>query len=753
MRKLKQSSALLLVVSLLLSIFSLSASALEGTARINFHPRLLREDQVAQARFNYDGTLQQGVLGEETKGIRYKLYRIADANTSRNDVEHENNVIGNGPNEIDIDGKSIRYYGNPIVKELHQNEGYIDLPENMYGLYYVVVEDMLGEGRKGEPVIISVPSTKENGEINDNVHIYSKLIAKEHKVTVRKLVNGLELDNPNQGPHIRHGNYVMKFNLKKKAPNGEWQTIKRDLFTDGRNGNYGMCNIDGLTNGEYQIVETEFLGSEHDGTIRNVLDQLGKGNLYDKFAMNNDKLVGKDAIGNDVKIGNMFEKMVKKEFTISGNDDDIIVNVDNKMRPQITKFIMDGDQKYVAKGVNPGDDINYRLEVEKPYVDGQNAANIDNNAFKNLLNEQYKKFVIHDGYLARDRKVTREANANDLNVYFVDDNGRHQLQQGADFNIEFVNNNGKDIKIDFRRGNQGFSDTVVGLMYANRENNKAHFEIDFKVKVLDAQALNGQNDLRNPDAPLNDNEINNQLGAMAMGNLEELPNDLVNIGRNLLRGDNIQLRERAQHKLSVNNLATIELDNNIVVVSNLVKSQFGLLKIRKTNDQGDPLSGAKFDLMSNNVKIGEGTSDAEGYLYFVVPVGNDVRFSEENDYLHHCGIGVPAHNNPAEQIRIFDMALNEYLLHNVYFSDDRLAINSRQYQLRETQAPDGYEIIKQSLNISMDELIKELNVTNHPRVELPFTGGMGTILFTVVGILLIGSGAYLLINSKRKKSF
>ncbi len=726
MRKLKQSSALLLIVSLLLSIFSLSASALEGTARINFHPRLLKADQAAQVRFNYDGTLQQGVPGEETKEIRYKLYRIADANTSRNDVEHDNNVIGNGPNGIDIDGKTIQYYGDPIVKELHQSEGYIDLPANRYGLYYVVVEDMLGEGRKGEPVIISVPSTKENGEINDNVHIYSKIIAKEHKVTVRKLVNGLELDNPNQGPHIRHGNYVMKFRLMKKI-NGQWKDVgangqvqnNREIFsTEGRNGNYGMRGIDGLTNGEYKIVETEFLVSEHDGNIQNVLNQLGKGNLYDVFKLN-DKAQGRDGLID--QNANMTEQLVEKTFELTGQDNDVVVDVDNTMRPQITKFIMDGNDKYVVKGVNPGEDINYRLEVGKPYVFGQNNQDVNRQAFGQLLNNKYNMFRVLDNELVLNHLITRDANENDLNVYFVDDNGRHLLQSGADFNVVFANGDGRSILIDFKINNQGFSNAVIDYLYNNRENYNAHFEIDFKVKVKDNATLAAVDNFQRANS--GDDLINNQV--------------------------------RVRDLLSIYNTAKIILDENTVVNSNAVKSQLGFMKVRKTDDNGNPLRNAKFKLIdSAGVEIGEETSNENGWLYFAVPVGEDVRFVPKNDYLHHRGIGIPLENNQGEMLRFSrNMAMDEFLLNEVYFSNGRLAVNARQYQLRETQAPDGYEIIKQPLNISMDALIKELNVTNHPRVELPFTGGMGTILFTVVGILLIGSGAYLLINAKRKKSF
>lgn len=716
MKKLKQSSALLLIVSLLLSIFSFSASALNGTAKITFHPRLLNVNDAAGKKFNYDGTIQDNAPGQATDRIKYTLYRIADMDANRATLEQDND-IGNGDNQVNIDGKKINYFEQPIEKELGAGETEASVDNVPYGFYYVVVEDTAGRGRKGEPVIISVPSTKENGEINDNVHIYSKLIVKEHKVTVRKLVNGLALDDQNQGPHVRHGNYVMKFRLAKWV-NGEWQTIMNDLYTEGRNGNYGVRDIDGLTNGRYKIVEQEFLVLEHGANIQNLLNQLGRGDVYNMFRLN-DRAQGKDGVL--TQNANMTEQLVEKIFDLTEQDNDIVVDVDNTMRPQITKFIMDGNDKYVVKGVNPGEDINYRLEVGKPYVFGQNNQDVNRQAFVQLLNNKYNMFRVQDNELIFNHLTTRDANENDLNVYFVDGHGRHQLRSGVDYNVSFPSGDGRSILIDFKINNHGFSDTVIDYLYNNRANYDAHFEIDFKVKVKDNATLAAVDAFQG--ASSGDDLINNRV--------------------------------RARDLLSIYNTAKIILGENIVVHSNAVKSQLGFMKVRKTDDKGSPLKDAKFKLMDSAEKeIGEGTSNEDGWLYFAVPVGEDVRFVPENDYLHHRGIGIPVKNNDDDRLRFGpEMAMDEFLLKEVYFSNNRLAINARQYQLRETQAPDGYEIIKQPLNISMDALIKEHTVKNSPRIELPFTGGMGTILFTVVGILLIGSGAYLLINAKRKKSF
>ena len=119
MKKLKQSSALLLIVSLLLSIFSLSVSALNGTAKITFHPRLLTTTEVDDStKVKYDGGVQVNPPGQATDGIKYTLYRIADADAARDTLE-KGNDIGVGDNQVDVGGKHIHYFGDSITKTLN----------------------------------------------------------------------------------------------------------------------------------------------------------------------------------------------------------------------------------------------------------------------------------------------------------------------------------------------------------------------------------------------------------------------------------------------------------------------------------------------------------------------------------------------------------------------------------------------------------------------------------------------------------
>lgn len=80
------------------------------------------------------------------------------------------------------------------------------------------------------------------------------------------------------------------------------------------------------------------------------------------------------------------------------------------------------------------------------------------------------------------------------------------------------------------------------------------------------------------------------------------------------------------------------------------------------------------------------------------------------------------------------------------------------YYLKETKAPDGYNLLKtiQKIEIGEDGSIKLNNLTtddvkvkNNSGIELPSTGGMGTTLIYLAGIVLVVLSGYVLISKRR----
>lgn len=79
------------------------------------------------------------------------------------------------------------------------------------------------------------------------------------------------------------------------------------------------------------------------------------------------------------------------------------------------------------------------------------------------------------------------------------------------------------------------------------------------------------------------------------------------------------------------------------------------------------------------------------------------------------------------------------------------------YYLVETQAPSGYNILDNAVKVNFSDAdvekkdgIYTVKVPNSRGIKLPITGGEGIVLFTIIGIALMGSAVILLMISRRK---
>lgn len=87
-------------------------------------------------------------------------------------------------------------------------------------------------------------------------------------------------------------------------------------------------------------------------------------------------------------------------------------------------------------------------------------------------------------------------------------------------------------------------------------------------------------------------------------------------------------------------------------------------------------------------------------------------------------------------------------------------LNPGTYWLVETKAPDGYKVMSKALKIVIDEkdpdeepgYAEEVTILNTANVSIPITGGIGTLIFTISGIALMGAAALLYIRSRKKKA-
>lgn len=95
---------------------------------------------------------------------------------------------------------------------------------------------------------------------------------------------------------------------------------------------------------------------------------------------------------------------------------------------------------------------------------------------------------------------------------------------------------------------------------------------------------------------------------------------------------------------------------------------------------------------------------------------------------------------------------------NEVVTDDNGAIKVKglaagNYVLVETKTKDNYQLLTQGFDYTVNDtsFATATPIYNVKQPNLPLTGGMGTILFTVAGLALIGGGAFFFIRSRKTR--
>lgn len=170
------------------------------------------------------------------------------------------------------------------------------------------------------------------------------------------------------------------------------------------------------------------------------------------------------------------------------------------------------------------------------------------------------------------------------------------------------------------------------------------------------------------------------------------------------------------------------------------------IKVEKTGDEKDKnnknkkLAGAEFDLLDGNTVLGKGTSDNNGLVTFYA-------VNEKENFIIEDG------------------------------EKKELKLQAGEYYLKETKAPSGYSLLNSKVKV---EISKKANSTgynyeykinnekenksigengivtvpieNKKGFTLPTTGGMGTYIFTIGGLVVMAGAVLLLVSSKKKRA-
>lgn len=148
--------------------------------------------------------------------------------------------------------------------------------------------------------------------------------------------------------------------------------------------------------------------------------------------------------------------------------------------------------------------------------------------------------------------------------------------------------------------------------------------------------------------------------------------------------------------------------------------KFAVLKYDGKDADKKNLAGAEFQLKDANGKV--------------------VKLIKENDTTYRV-----ANGNEAGAVDKFVTVASGNIVIN--------GVDSDAYTLKEVKAPDGYNLIKNEINVQVDKannLVVE--IANNTGLELPGTGGMGTTLIYGAGAVLVIGAAVLLVSKKRMTS-
>ncbi|MFV0362880.1 MAG: SpaH/EbpB family LPXTG-anchored major pilin [Suipraeoptans sp.] len=157
-------------------------------------------------------------------------------------------------------------------------------------------------------------------------------------------------------------------------------------------------------------------------------------------------------------------------------------------------------------------------------------------------------------------------------------------------------------------------------------------------------------------------------------------------------------------------------------------------------DTNAVLEGVKFAIADTEANAKAGNyirKDAAGKIYFY----GDTGYDSAEDYIVESNTG---------GVVIFEGLK--------YGADNVSGITATStYYVVEVKAKAGYQLLKNpvavivSKNSDLDAKITSVKIYNNAKFVLPKTGGLGSILFTLAGVLLLLAAAVVIIRSRRKR--
>lgn len=210
----------------------------------------------------------------------------------------------------------------------------------------------------------------------------------------------------------------------------------------------------------------------------------------------------------------------------------------------------------------------------------------------------------------------------------------------------------------------------------------------------------------------------------------------------------------------IKNDATIEFDNGSTTDSDktpISEVHTGEIKIDKTYSGGTVVESAQFQL----AKTAQNAEDGE-YLRVILDSTNtyivDIVAPGEGGYdTAKQWVALPSHTDTGENLGLYgDVFYVESFEGLKTYTESGGSKDFESYYLVETKAPEGYNLLDEPLEVTFTEADSNTKHVHTEAIEnkkgftLPNTGGIGTILLVVFGIILIGLAIILTMNKKKK---
>ena len=163
--------------------------------------------------------------------------------------------------------------------------------------------------------------------------------------------------------------------------------------------------------------------------------------------------------------------------------------------------------------------------------------------------------------------------------------------------------------------------------------------------------------------------------------------------------------------------------------------KFSVLKYRSGDEEKKNLANAVFALEKNGVAVKLYKIDANNYRV--------VDSASDGDAVSHVSEeGIVARDNGSIVSDFITVEDGNIVIWGVDSDDD--------YAIREIHAPEGYNMLAEPVAVKVDVNDSSvLEVENNTGIELPSTGGIGTTIFYIVGIMLIICAGVMFILRRR----